>query len=1016
MGMLSLSLLGSPAVHHAGQPVNFATRKALALLIYLALEEGSHSREKLMALFWPESDTERARMALRRTLAYLRDAIDESNADADTTHILATRTELRFIHTRAETDVALLQEAWRQLSLALPESPTVSSTLLAQLQHALSRYRSDFLDGFSLSDAPDFDDWASLQREIWHHRMDLIYERLAQLQLDAQDYPAALDTGRRWIAHYPLNEAAHRHLMRSHYAAGNRPAALQSYNACQQVLKDELDAEPSPETEALVNQIRSTALPLRTSAAPQSSSAPPSAQPAPTRPASLPAPPNALIGRQAELATLHQDLHNGIRLLTLLGPPGIGKTRLAIQLAEQAAQDFSDGVCFVALASLSDPELLASAILQALEYQDDEGRAPLQRLKDELRQRNMLLVLDNFEHLQAAAAVVSELLAAAPLLSILVSSRSPLHIYGEHERPVQPLELPDLKKLPDAPDLAMIASVRLFLERAHAIRPDLRLSTESWSAIAAICVRLDGLPLAIELAAARVKSFSIPILLERLSTPLSILVDGPRDRSTRQQTLRGAIAWSDRLLSEEQRLVFAQLAVFTGGWTLAAAEAICAPEQAEPGAVAATLTALSEASMLSAIADRETELRYGMLQAIREYALEQLATRKLSEESQQRHTAYYLSLAEIIEPQLKGPEQGALLDQLEREHDNMRTALSWTLTRSQLELNLRLCSNLWWFWFVRGYLYEGRRWIEAALQLDQAQGQPEQYAALRLATLNGGGVLAHDQGDYGQASTLLEASLTLARQLNHQRGIGAALNNLGLVARSRGDYARAGMYYQESLQIARMRNDEWAVAVCLSNLGMVAAFQGQHRQAIDWYSQSLVLRRSMGDSRGIAVLLNSLADSMLAEGHADQAYQLYTESLDRQRALDDRAGMSDALYGLAQVALLRNDWDMALQQLNECMNLRQAIGDRRGIAECLESAAAAADGAGNQVRASTMLGAAQALRDSVGAPIPPVDLDAHTALVTRLRNGLGEDVFASAWVRGQAAATQQELELLLIDV
>lgn len=466
--------------------------------------------------------------------------------------------------------------------------------------------------------------------------------------------------------------------------------------------------------------------------------------------------------------------------------------------------------------------------------------------------------------------------------------------------------------------------------------------------------------------------------------------------------MRGAIAWSDALLTANERMVFAQAGVFLGGWALEAAEAVCVTSAEAPTVVADALTRLVEASPVSVGPGPDGAPRFTMLQAVREYARERQGVYGIGWELGQRHARYFLALAETVEPQLKGPGQGALLAQLEQEHDNLRAALEWSLAYDQVELSLRLCANLWWFWFVRGHLSEGRRWIAAALALDETHGQPEAYARNRMAALNGGGVMAHEQGDYGPAAALLEASLALARRADDQRGVGAALNNLGLVARSRGDYPRAAAYYGASLTSARRRGDDWAAAVALSNLGTVAAWQGLHAEAIPSFSESLHLRRTMGDTRGIAVLLNNLADSFLYTGGIDHAAELYTESLALNRALDDRAGVSDSLYGLAQVALARGAWAEARERLRECLGVRESIGDRRGVAECLESGAAVAVSVGAYTPAARLLGVAATLREAVGAPIPVLDRAAHERLRAEVRGVLGEEAFASAFVEGQA--------------
>jgi predicted ATPase/DNA-binding SARP family transcriptional activator/Tfp pilus assembly protein PilF len=1003
MSVLTLLLLGTPEVRHAARPATFATRKAMALLIYLALEGGMHSREKLTALFWPESDAERGRMALRRTLAYVRDALGEAADHDGAAHMLVERGALGVDPALVESDLQAVHTAWAQARLAAPVGGEGQhAAVIAQLQRAAERYRGDFLDGFSLSDAPAFDEWAAVQRELWHRRAGLVYERLAQLQLAEGDLTLAQETTARWIAHYPLNEEAHRHLMRIHLAAGDRPSALRAYAACRSILAAELGAAPSPETEALAAQIREAApaRPRPHLGVPQSSRPPPARR----RHPSLPAPATAVVGREDDVAAVRRTLLSpSARLLTLVGPPGIGKTRLAIQVAEEAG-DIADDACFVALATISDHSLVAPTIAQTLGVREEQGAPLIAQLKAALYGRRLLLVLDNFEQVQGAAVLVSELLSAAPWLKVLVTSRSALHIYGEHEYPVAPIRSPDLARLPVLAALAEVPAVQLFLQRARAVRPDLALTEANAPTVAEICVRLEGMPLAIELAAARARTLDLPAILRQLGNPLALLVGGPRDRLARQQTLRGAIAWSYDLLEPAERAVFAQLGVFLGGWSPDAAAAICLPDS--PAAeidTAHALERLADASLARREAGVGGRPRYTLLVAIRQYALELAGQGAAVDELRRRHADYYLGLAERFEPDLGGPQQGALLDELEQEHDNMRAALDWALSGAQSDLALRLCATLWWFWFVRGHLGEGRRWIEAALAKNESSGHPDRNNLLRARLLNAAGVLAHDQGDYAWARARLAEGLDLSRQIGHERGVASGLNNLGLVARSQGDYAQAAVYYQQSLDLCRERGDDWSVAVSLSNLGLVASYQGQYERASAWYAESLALRQRMGDKRGIAVTLNHLGHIVYRAGDYARAAAYHEESLALQRELVDRAGVTDSLVGLGRVALARADYAQAQRHFEAGLAMRRDLGDRAGVAECLEQLAEVAARDGGARRAAVLLGRAQALRDEVGAPRPPLDLPEHARLIADLRAALGEDAFAAAWVEGQAA-------------
>jgi tetratricopeptide (TPR) repeat protein len=526
------------------------------------------------------------------------------------------------------------------------------------------------------------------------------------------------------------------------------------------------------------------------------------------------------------------------------------------------------------------------------------------------------------------------------------------------------------------------------------------------------------MPLAIELAAAWVKLLPVRALLARLSDKLALLTDGPRDLPARQQTLRGAISWSYDLLDAGERALFARLGAFVGGWSVEAAAAVASElrieneelrngQSAKQFSILEGLASLADKSLLRRGAGVDGEPRFTMLESIREYARERLAQAGEDEIVGRLHAGYFLELAERIEPSLGGPQQGSLLELLEQEHDNLRAALSWALEHDA-EQGLRLSVALWWFWFVRGYLSEGRRWLEAALAKSDSA-----LKLLRAKALNGAGVLAHDQGDYARSTALHEESLKLARELGRSGGVAASLNNLGLVARSQGDYERAAAYYAESLALRRAEGDDWSAAIALSNLGVVARDQGDYERAVAFYEESLALRRKLGDNRGLAMLLNNLGLVVAYQGDYGRAGVLHEQSLALQRELGDRAGISDSLHGLGRVRYAQGDYAQSQRFYGESLQLRQELGDQAGIAACLEGLAAVAGARGRPQQAARLLGAAQALRDSIGSPRPPIEQPGYDRTVAAVRAALGESAYAIAWVEGQAMSLAQVVAFAL---
>lgn len=734
-----------------------------------------------------------------------------------------------------------------------------------------------------------------------------------------------------------------------------------------------------------------------------------------TRPTNLPAQPTPLIGRVRETAAVTSLLRApgrtgaGVRLLTLTGPGGTGKTRLALQVAAELLDEYRDGVFFVPLALLRDPALVAPAIAQALEVVESGGRPLVRCLEDFLRDRQLLLCLDNFEHVLPAAALVAELLAAAPGLAALATSREALHVYGEHEFPVPPLAWPDLAQLPPADVAMQYSAVALFVARAQAVRPGFALEPGAVAAIAEICARLDGLPLAIELAAAHCKWLAPQAVLARLrASPLALLTGGPRDLPARQRTLREAIAWSYDLLDATEKALFARLALLAGGGTLEAVSALAATAPGLPGECPDTMIALAEKSLLRQGEGPDGEPRFGMLETVREYALERLAESGVETALRQGHAEHYLGLAVRAEPELTGPAQAAWLKRLEVEHGNLRAALDWLLARDAAAA-ARLAAALWRFWFGHGHLGEGRRALSAVLAAGTAPAGP-----LHARLLNGAGALAYAQGDYEQATLLYGESLALYRAHGDKVGATHALNRLGGVAFSQGDYAQAARLWEENLRLFRELHDARGIAYTLNNLGTLAVSRGDYAGARTFHEESLALKRGMHDRHGIALSLNNLGVVWLHLGDNAQAAALQEQSLSLFRELGDTRGEAAALSNLARAALHKGDAGAARALYRESLGLFQQLGDREGLAECLEGLAAGTQaGPADRRHAAMLYAAAEALRRAIGAPLSPADQPVHARRVDALRTALGAEAFAAAWGEGEATPVDAVLELAL---
>jgi predicted ATPase/DNA-binding CsgD family transcriptional regulator len=727
-------------------------------------------------------------------------------------------------------------------------------------------------------------------------------------------------------------------------------------------------------------------------------------------PNNLPVQPTPFIGRQPEVAAVAALLNREqVRLLTLTGPGGTGKTRLGLQVAAELSGRFVDGVFFVNLAPLRDPELVLSAIAQALDLKEASEQSPLDLLQASLREKHVLLLLDNFEQVVRAAEQMAALLAACPQMKILVTSRMVLHVRAEQEFAVPPLSLPDPTRLPDLVALAQSEAVTLFVARAQAIEADFALTGVNARAIAEICVRLDGLPLAIELAAARSKLLPAEALLAQLHHRLAVLVGGPRDLPARQQALRSTLQWSYDLLTPDEQRLFRRLSVFAGGCQLAAAEAVCTVAGDVTMSVLDGLASLLDNSFLSQVEYAGEEPRFVMLETIREYGLacldESLETASITA----AHAGYYLALAEAAEPHLLSAEQGRWLKRLEQDHENLRAALDWSLERQDRLSALRLAAALWRFWWMRGYLSEGHRWLEQALAAPPAEMDSPTARAVRAKALGGAGILAYYQGEYQRASQYCQESLAAFRALGDRQGIASALSGLALIARSKHAFGEARLLYEECLAILREQDDRWQLADTLYALARLCLFQQDYRAAHVFCEEGLALFRTLGDQRTVALTLQIQGGLALFQGDYAMAQQLFQEGLPTLRALGDRSGIGRAFSGLAELALAQGNAAQAVPLYTEALTHLHEVGDKIWIPEVLQRLATAVAREGHVVWAARLLGAAAALFKTLGTSPYPILRAAYDYTVATTRATVGEDQFAAAWQEGQAMTLEAVL-------
>jgi predicted ATPase/DNA-binding SARP family transcriptional activator len=960
--LLRIELLGGFRVAVGSRvtaDADWRLRKAAALVKLLVLAPGHRlHREQVRGLLWPDLDVAAAANNLRYALHVARRAL-----------VPPPDPPSRFLQTNGEL-LALAPDAPVWVDVEAFEAGVAAARRArdpAAYRAALALYAGDLLP------EDRFEEWARERRESLRGLYLAALLELARLGERGGDREQAIEALRRVVEAEPTHEEAHAALMRLYARAGDRGRALRQYERLAEALRRELDVEPEPGVRRLCGQIRSGELDDAEAAPPVASGGRASGPIS-----NLPAPLSSFVGRQREIVEVGALLRS-TRLLTLTGVGGSGKTRLALQVAADAVDRFGDGVRLVELAALTDPGVVAHAVAAALGVREAAGRPIVETVGEVVGTRRLLLVLDNCEHLVGACATVANaLLRGCPNLTVLATSRERLGLTGEVVWWVPPLSVDD--------------GVRLFVERAMAVAPGLTLTEGDAAAVTEVVRRLDGLPLALELAAARVPALSIEMIAARLDDRFRLLTGGDRTALPRQQTLRATLDWSHDLLSEEERELFRRLAVFAGGFDLEAVEAIRGDD---------LLGRLVDRSLVL-VEEEEGGRRYRLLESVRQYAGEHLARSGEEEEIRARHGDWYLRLAERLERATwGGPEQKQALDRLETERDNLRAALAWLRRRSDVTGLTRLAAALGRFWEVRGHLTEGAEQLGAALAL--GDGAP---AIVRARALNAAGRIALAEGEPRRATVYLEESLRLFRERGSRLGCATVLFGLGWSAYMQDEIEAAVARNEESLALYRELNQPLGTAAVLVNLGIAEYERGNHARALALLEESLALFHSAGDRRGAAWVLLDLGMVARDDGDRARARASFDESLALCRELADVSGIARGHQSLGSLALLDGDLVEAGRLYRRALATHWETGDRRSMTYCIESLARVAAAEGRPERALRLAAAGLTLRESRGTVWSAAAQRAMDGIVAAARRESGEAAEA-AWAAGRSLTLRE---------
>lgn len=995
----------------------WSRRNAAAIVKILALAPGHRvHREHVMDLLWPDSDPKQAANNLYQTLHVARRALEQAHPQAGD----VLRLHDQIVHFRSDTRILVDAVEFEQAALE------------AAAQRDVRRYRiaAGLYHGDLLPDDP-YESWTGERRESLRRERLALLQEMALLQDEAGDAVGALSTWRRVVAADPLNEPAHRALMRLYVFAGQRQQAIRQFEELRETLARELEVEPEPESAQLHAQVLSgdAAAPVVEKAGEVHSWAR----------HNLPAPANQFIGRERQKVEVGRLLRS-TRLLTLVGPGGCGKSRLSLEVATQVVDGYRDGVWLVELASLSDPDLVPQAVAGALGIREMPGALLVDTLNNWLRTREVLLLLDNCEHLiDACAGLAESLLQTSPELDILATSREPLRISGETTWQVPSLTLPDPNLEHDVTYLRRYEAVQLFVDRACRAWPDFELTAENAAAVAMLCYRLDGIPLAIELAAARVRALSVAQIVDRLSDRFRLLKGGSRAAMSRQQTLRAALDWSYNLLSEQERILFARLSVFPGGFDLEAAEEICAIPPLERSEILDLLLLLVDRSLV-AVGGSAGAARYTLLETMREYASERLVDRGEADIVREAHARYYTTFALNAAGQIRIAHQKMWLARLEREHDNIRASLEWHPTganQDHAEHVLFLAGSLYWFWHLQGHFSEGNRRLRRLLR--SAPDQPSKGLGMALT---GAGALTLAVGDYSRSRDILDRAIAVWRELDDPVGLWEAITWSGWIELFHGHIPEARARHEEGLALATRIGNRWGVAMATLGLGFDAAQAGEHEQARTVFLRTLEMYQDIGDYWGTTMTLEQLAnltyrmgDFAEARKRAEDVLALEQASGDKWLELQgqgllgeiaraegdlDRAAasveISLALAGeighvtarawslrdAGFIALATADLGKARRCFEESMSLFHERGYQLGIACCITGMGGLAIAEGQFTEGVRFLSCAQTGLAAIQIALAPADRLAAESFVSTARRSLDPVAFDAAWSAGAA--------------
>jgi predicted ATPase/DNA-binding SARP family transcriptional activator len=996
MPTLHIHLLGDFRLSWDEAPVRSITAPRLhALLAYLLLHrDAPQPRHHLAFVLWPDTTEAQARTNLRQLLHGLKQALPAADL---------------FVHTDAQTvqwrsnapfrlDVAEFEQACAGAQAAAQQGD--SHALRVELEQASTLYQGDLLPSC-------YDDWILPERERLRQALTEALERLLRL-LEREGQPrAALAYAQRLLRHDPLREESYRALMRLYAACGDRAGVLRVYHTCTSVLLRELATEPSAATREAYAQ----ALSVEVQAQPV-----PLPQPSHTN---LPIQLTSFVGRARELAEL-KPLLSSTRLLTLTGPGGTGKTRLALEVAMTLLGEYPHGVWHVELAPLADPTLVVHTVASTLGVREQPQRSLVDALLDYVRAKTLLLLLDNCEHLiEACAQLADTLLSVAPGLTIMASSREALGMAGETTYRVPSLALPEPRHQQDLEALAHNECVHLFVDRAATAYPGFRLTARNAPAIVQICRRLDGIPLALELAAARIRVFPPEQIAARLSDRFRLLTGGSRTALPRHQTLLALLDWSYQLLSEAERALLRRLSVFAGGWTWEAAQAVCSDRPGEE--VLDPLVRLVDKSMV--VVDEPLEAaegRYRLLETIRQYAREKLLEAGEAEAVRERHLEYFLRFAETAEPKVRGAEQVAWLEHVESEHDNLRTALAWSLERDQSDRALQLAGALWYFWVLRGYLSESAKWLEDALALAEREqhkqlaagtgAPPPVERAHRARALCAVGLSHLATMNPKRARTKAEEGLRLWREVGDTWWTAFALGLVGFILGFEGDVQTALAHLEEGVALAREIEDPWPLAFCLIRLGeaLRVADVAAARPILE---EAVAVARDAGDKSVLSEGLRELGQLYYAEGDLTTAARVIEEALTEGRAIGSLVFVFLALFQLVIIACLQKNPVKAKSYCDELWALGGETGNPMAATFALWAFGLAASFGGEPERGVRLLAAFEVLfgRHGVKPPEGDPSMIVLRQAQARARAQLDPAVFEVALAEGQQMTLEQAL-------